>query len=38
MEFTQEAIDALNVNEVEIINEVTELPDGFETEENIVLK
>jgi len=26
------------VNEVEIINEVTELPDGFETEENIVLK
>ncbi|RSI10766.1 DNA-directed RNA polymerase subunit beta' [Streptococcus sanguinis] len=26
------------VNEVEIIDEVTELPGGFETEENIVLK
>jgi DNA-directed RNA polymerase, beta' subunit len=26
------------VNEVEIIDEVTELPEGFETEENIVLK
>ena len=26
------------VNEVEIIDEVTELPDGFETEENTVLK